>query len=213
MTAKWQEGVSHASELLVGRDVRRIVESTMELVAALVRSRRAAVFLAHEGSLELFVSQGVDQGMLEAVRRVWGASPSSLRAGEPLYSADPDVVLVMPCLADGVLVGVLCVDGPSPAHRLPAEQVITLCGILARSLSQTEAQPLPAASMEMFRPTMEFERDRLLLLLDRNEWNIARVARILSVTRATIYNRLARFAIQRRHVPKVLPRRRVVQPS
>lgn len=213
MAAKWQEGVSQASELLVGRDVRRIAESTMELVAALVRSRRAAVFfLAQEGSLELFVSQGVDQGMLDAVRRVWGASPSSLRAGEPLYSAASDVVMVMPCLAEGELVGLLCVDSPSPAFRLPAEQVIILCGILARSLSQPEAMPAPT-TVEMFRPTVEFERDRLLLLLDRNEWNIARVARILSVTRATIYNRLARFAIQRRHVPKVLPRRRVAQPS
>jgi hypothetical protein len=212
MAGKWQDGVSRASELLVGGDVHRIAESTMELVAALVRSRRAAVFLTRDGTLDLFVSQGVDQRMLDAVHRVWAASPSTLVAGEPLYSADPGVVLVMPCLADGTLVGLLCVDAPTPAFRLPAEQVVTLCGILARSLSQPESLPV-APALEAFRPTAEFERDRLLLLLDRNEWNIARVARILSVTRATIYNRLARFSIPRRHVPKVLPRRRMAHPS
>jgi DNA-binding NtrC family response regulator len=40
------------------------------------------------------------------------------------------------------------------------------------------------------------------LLLDHNEWNVSRVARVLGVTRMTIYNRLRRFAIQRQRVPK-----------
>jgi transcriptional regulator of acetoin/glycerol metabolism len=48
-----------------------------------------------------------------------------------------------------------------------------------------------------------------LLLLTRNEWNISRVARILNVTRMTVYNRLVRFNIPRERVPKTQRRVRV----
>jgi len=41
------------------------------------------------------------------------------------------------------------------------------------------------------------------VLLEKHEWNIAQVARLMGVTRATIYNRIAKLGIARRHVPKV----------
>ena len=50
-------------------------------------------------------------------------------------------------------------------------------------------------------------REKLLLLLNRNEWNIARVARLMGVTRRTIYLRLQRYNIPRERVPKTRPRR------
>ena len=37
----------------------------------------------------------------------------------------------------------------------------------------------------------------LLLLLERNEWNIARVARLLGVSRLTVYRRLSRLGVSR----------------
>jgi transcriptional regulator of acetoin/glycerol metabolism len=43
----------------------------------------------------------------------------------------------------------------------------------------------------------------MLSLLERNEWNIAEVARLLSVTRRTVYMRLRSFGIERKHVPKI----------
>jgi len=43
---------------------------------------------------------------------------------------------------------------------------------------------------------------KLLLLLNRNEWNIARVARLMGVTRRTVYLRLQRYNIPRERVPK-----------
>jgi transcriptional regulator of acetoin/glycerol metabolism len=46
------------------------------------------------------------------------------------------------------------------------------------------------------------EREKLLLLLNRNEWNIARVARLMGVTRRTVYLRLQRYNIPRERVPK-----------
>ena len=50
----------------------------------------------------------------------------------------------------------------------------------------------------------EVERHRLLELLKRNEWNLARVARVLGVTRRTVYMRLKRYDIARQKVPKTV---------
>jgi transcriptional regulator of acetoin/glycerol metabolism len=50
------------------------------------------------------------------------------------------------------------------------------------------------------------EKEKLLLLLDRNEWNIARVARLMNITRRTIYLRLARWGVPREKIRKTKPR-------
>jgi transcriptional regulator of acetoin/glycerol metabolism len=55
-------------------------------------------------------------------------------------------------------------------------------------------------------PSHEMEKEKMLLLLDRNEWNIARVARLMNVTRRTIYLRLQRWGIPREKVRKTKPR-------
>ena len=49
------------------------------------------------------------------------------------------------------------------------------------------------------------EQGRLQLLtqLERTDWNIAEVARLLGVTRRTVYMRLRSFGIERRRVPKL----------
>jgi transcriptional regulator of acetoin/glycerol metabolism len=59
-------------------------------------------------------------------------------------------------------------------------------------------------------PVEDMEREKLLLLLNRNEWNIARVARLMGVTRRTIYLRLQRHNIPRERVPKNRPRKLAV---
>ena len=51
-------------------------------------------------------------------------------------------------------------------------------------------------------PVHDIERQKLLLLLNRNEWNIARVARLMGVTRRTVYLRLQRYNIPRERVYK-----------
>jgi len=42
----------------------------------------------------------------------------------------------------------------------------------------------------------------LMLLLSRNEWNIARVARLLGVSRVTVYHRLAKYGLSRKQPQK-----------
>ncbi|HEV7501522.1 MAG TPA: helix-turn-helix domain-containing protein, partial [Vicinamibacteria bacterium] len=73
-----------------------------------------------------------------------------------------------------------------------------------------ERAPSRAEAWESYlerTPVEDMEREKLLLLLNRNEWNIARVARLMGVTRRTIYLRLQRYNIPRERVPKTRPRR------
>jgi len=46
----------------------------------------------------------------------------------------------------------------------------------------------------------------LLLLLERHEWNISRATREMGVTRRTVYLRMVKYNVRRRHVPKTVKR-------
>jgi hypothetical protein len=61
-------------------------------------------------------------------------------------------------------------------------------------------------------PLRDLERQKLLLLLERHEWNIARVARLLGMARRTVYARLERYRIPRRRVLKASTSRRAPAP-
>jgi hypothetical protein len=65
-----------------------------------------------------------------------------------------------------------------------------------------EAVPADALHAVATLPPARTSTLRLRVLLDENEWNIARVARILGVTRMTVYNRLRRQGVKRKRVPK-----------
>jgi transcriptional regulator of acetoin/glycerol metabolism len=68
----------------------------------------------------------------------------------------------------------------------------------------------PGASADARPPTLPSEVGptasgvALRALLDEHEWNVSRVARLLSVTRMTVYNRLRRLGIARERVSKAL---------
>jgi transcriptional regulator of acetoin/glycerol metabolism len=77
--------------------------------------------------------------------------------------------------------------------------------IAAMVLSAPAELPIVKAGVELYleRTTADdVARQQLLVLLEKNEWNIARVSRLIGVTRATIYNRLTRLGIERRRIPK-----------
>ena len=119
----------------------------------------------------------------------------------------------MPVLEETALVALLYVDSQDPhfcdAHDL--ERLAKFSRIVAKSV-QDSAAPRPLGgtgdSWEAYlerTPVEDMEREKLLLLLNRNEWNIARVARLMSVTRRTVYLRLQRYNIPRERVPKTRP--------
>ena len=122
----------------------------------------------------------------------------------------PASFAIVPVLEDESLLALLYVDSQEPhfcdAHDL--DRLAKFSRIVAKSVNDT-ASPVrggeSADSWEAYlerTPVEDMEREKLLLLLNRNEWNIARVARMMGVTRRTVYLRLQRYNIPRERVPK-----------
>jgi regulatory Fis family protein/GAF domain-containing protein len=220
--------IDQFADLVLGADdPRRLGERTIDVVLSLVEGRCGAVFTLDGDRLLLFASRGVDQYALDGAQVVWASRSDSLRRGEAFYAPEPGAVAgpkaqarpgpasltVVPVLQDGMLVALLYIDAAEPhfLNNADRERLSKFARIIAKAVTQTAGpKPARAEAWETYlerTPVADMEREKLLLLLNRNEWNIARVARLMGVTRRTIYLRLQRHHIPRERVPKSRPRK------
>jgi GAF domain-containing protein len=220
--------IDQFADLVVGSgDPRRLAERTLEVVMSLNNGRSGAVFSREDDRVTLFASRGIDQGVLDAVQAVWSRHRDSLLNGETFYVPDRTTDRRLPSeqgekpsassfamvpVFDGEgLVALLYVDSLDPhfcaSHDL--ERLSKFSKIVAKAVTDDvgprERSRVSVDAWETYlerTPVEDMEREKLLLLLNRNEWNIARVARLMGVTRRTIYLRLQRYNIPRERVPK-----------
>ena len=221
--------IDQFADLVVGADdPRRLAERTLEVVMSLSNGRSGAVFTHQDGKVTLFASKGIDQHVLDAIQTVWSRFRESFAAGETFYAADLATdrrlkaserggaasLAVVPVFEGDDLVALLYVDSLDP-HFCTAqdlERMSKFSRILAKAVGDTGAPETRSGRSEAWEtylertPVEDMEREKLLLLLNRNEWNIARVSRLMGVTRRTIYLRLQRYNIPRERVPKTRPR-------
>jgi transcriptional regulator with GAF, ATPase, and Fis domain len=154
---------------------------------------------------------------------VWDTLGDSLRQGETLYVADranerrigparvsssgPASFAVVPVFEDETLVALLYVDSRETnfCDGLGLERLAKFSRIIAKAVTDVAAPAAAAESWESYlerTPVEDMEREKLLLLLNRNEWNISRVSRLMGVTRRTVYLRLQRYGIPRERVAR-----------
>jgi len=211
------------ADLVVGSgSPHRLAERTLEVVMALVNGRSGGVFAAEEERLTLFASRGIDQHVLDAVQTLWRRAKGQLASGSPIYVPDcradrglashaasgPASVAMFPVFDGDELVALLYVDSVERDFCEPGdlERLGRFSRVLAGAVRPEVAEaPAEATGWEAYlerTPVQDIERQKLLLLLNRNEWNIARVARLMGVTRRTIYLRLQRYKIPRERVYK-----------
>ena len=203
-------------------DPHRLAERTLEVVMALVNGRSGGVFAAMDRRLTLFASRGIDQFVLDAVETLWARAESrdQLQRGQPVYvpetekdenlrtAGGPASLAVFPAFDGGELLALLYVDSSDRdfCDARDVDRLARFSRMLVRAV-RPEAQP-PARLLTGWEaylertPVHDIERQKLLLLLDRNDWNIARVARLMGVTRRTVYLRLQRYNIPRQRVYK-----------
>jgi transcriptional regulator with GAF, ATPase, and Fis domain len=221
--------IDQFADLVVGADdPRRLAERTLEVVMSLSNGRSGAVFTRTGEEINLFASRGIDQEVLDLTQAVWSRQRASLEGGETFYSPEratdgrlprngksaPVSLVVVPVLSQDGLVALLYVDSLDPHFCTPhdLERMGKFARIIAKAATDhapSRGRSMPAAGWEAYlerTPVEDMEREKLLLLLNRNEWNIARVARLMNVTRRTIYLRLQRYNIPRERVPKTRPR-------
>lgn len=216
--------LGHFADLVIGTtEPQRLGERTLEVVMALVNGRSSGVFEVADQRLTLFASRGIDQHVLDAVEALWPRAKDQLWRGQSIYVPDtttdrdlarvtaggPGSLAMFPVFDGEALVALLYMDGAEP-HFCDASEVERLAQfsrMLARTVKPAAAppaarEPLDWESYLERTPVQDIERQKLLLLLKRNAWNIARVARLMGVTRRTIYLRLQRYKIARERVIK-----------
>ena len=203
-------------------DPHRLAERALEVVMALANGRSGGVFIAADARLTLFASRGIDQHVLDAIETLWGRAKDQLRRGQPIYVPDtgrdedlarattggPASLAVFPVFDGDALVALLYVDSAEPdfCAGTDVEQLAKFARMLAGAV-RPAADP-PARNVAEWEAYLErtsvpdIERQKLLLLLNHNAWNIARVARLMGVTRRTVYLRLQRYNIPRQRVYK-----------
>ena len=223
--------IDQFADLVVGADdPRRLAERTLEVVMSLTNGRSGAVFSHDQGRIALFASRGIDQHVLDAAGADWSGQQETLHSGQTFYVPDvnsdrripkgdgtgPVSFAMVPVLGNDGLAAVLYVDSLDPhfCSTQDLERLTKFSRIIAKAVGEAapsaERIPTRAEAWESYlerTPVEDMEREKLLLLLNRNEWNIARVARLMGVTRRTIYLRLQRYNIPRERVPKTRPRR------
>jgi hypothetical protein len=179
---------------MISKDVqtREIVERALDLLAGLTGSKTCAVFVCDEGrEPELFVSLRIDQAVLDRVRAAWRYGCDALAYGSKVDCVEGS--LLFPVIVDRRLRGLIYLEQMGNGAEEEISLVSTLIG-----------NRLIEGAPRSLRETPN-ERESLLLLLERNEWNIARVSRLLGVSRLTVYRRLGRHGVSRPSGPKRHP--------
>lgn len=94
------------------------------------------------------------------------------------------------------------------APRRVDPSALAVFGVPLAKAALAAASDVPRALDAYLRSTApeDLQKEQLIRVLAENEWNVARVARVLKVTRRTIYLRMERYGITRKKVPKTVKR-------
>ena len=164
---------------------QEVLERALGVLIALTGSRAGAIFkCAESGEPQLCSSHRVDQRVLDQVKAAWTYNRDALALGQ--LCECPGGGIVDPVLASRQLAALVYLDQHGKAQPQEINLIKTL---IASRISENGFVEEKPAELD--------ERQQLLLLLERSEWNIARVARILGVSRLTTYRRLGRLGITR----------------
>ena len=132
----------------------------------------------------LVLGCGIDQGTISAVDALW--------AERSVGPATGDRLMLLPVGGGSAYLLLEGVD----TRRLDVNTAASMGAVASKAMARTDCDGSEVRSLESVK------RDDLLASLALHEWNIARVARAKGVTRKTIYEWMARYAIHRERVAK-----------
>jgi ActR/RegA family two-component response regulator len=181
--------------LLVGPDPRLAADRTLGFLIARSRAKGGAVLQLREGEPVPFTTRDLSAARLAEAASLWRDHGQLLVAGRAVRASNG---LMVPLRDEGTLVGALYLEGVGAFDEAGVgASLLTLTkAVGSRDRVETLATYMPAV------PADEILREQMVAALDRNEWNISKVARVLGVARRTVYLRLERYGIPRKRVPK-----------
>lgn len=185
---------------LVADDPRRGAEVALTLLLTNLGAPAGCVYRCSGARIALWVSRGIDQDDLERVASTWEDASESVLAGNAF--SDDEFSLMPVANESGQVLGVVYVGSRRPLRIEPSvtNALMPLFRIALSMPDDSSRKPFDDY-LQSISPD-QVARHQLTLMLDRNEWNIARVARMLQVERATVYSRMKRLGIPRQRVRK-----------
>ena len=190
--------VDEALDLLVAESPRGAAERMLRHLVSRHAARGAALLAVMDDDLEPLTSFDIGLAQLLPLQGAWVRERDRLRRGQSLSGAGE---LVLPLLDGDELAGVVLLDHPKDTDIDAESPFLRVLAKAARAWRDAPAEPTleagPAAVVER-------HRNELLVLLNRHQWNISRVARALGTTRRTVYLRMQRYSIPRQKIPKLL---------
>lgn len=193
--------------LLVPRDPRQFLSELLRTARTIADARGMAAFARAQGELKLALSIELDQSTLDAASQLWARHREALASGQTVpVAVSAGVAHGLPVRSGDQLVGLLIATTAGPLTPEAAKSLADLATLAAPALQSAETvvpQAMPAPPQSVISaylgrtPAEDVLRDQMLGLLTANEWNIARVARLLGVTRRTVYMRLERWGLER----------------
>jgi ActR/RegA family two-component response regulator len=178
--------------LLVADDPRRSADRVLARLVQIHKAQGGAILVPRGPQAEIWLSVGLSLSASADLPAVWALHHEALSSGRAVI--EPGFAL-LPARLGHEMVAALYLD--RPANVTASEARLFGTAIAQAVLAGNAPRPAPEVN-----PTDE-ARAQLLSLLERHEWNIAEVARLLKVTRRTVYMRLRSFGIRRKRVPKI----------
>lgn len=187
--------------LLVATDPRKAADTVLGFLISQAAARAGAVLLVNPaGELSVFVSRSVTLDAMLTIRAAWADRNRQRRLGR-----GGETGFVLEPLADHEqVVALLYLEAP----RRVDPSALAVFGVPLAKAALAAATDVPRALDAYLRSTApeDLQKEQLIRVLAENEWNVARVARVLKVTRRTIYLRMERYGITRKKVPKTVKR-------
>jgi len=196
--------------LLVAGDPRGAADRTLEFLLSLNRARAAVVFALDGDRLILFSGRSYSLEAVATAQAAWADHRAELIAGQVLRASDRlATYAIAPLIENGSVVALLYLDVAAGTDWTALDVgSLTAFGVALGQavIAAASASPAPSPIEAYLSRTSDEEiaRERLLLLLVQNEWNISRVSRLMGITRRTIYHRLQRHGIAREKVDKTM---------
>ncbi len=181
--------------LLVSDDPRRAADRILTRLIQIHQANGGAILRVRDGQVDAWISAGLPLTALAELPVRWADHRQILAGGRSVV--EPGFA-IFPAMLETEMVGALYLAQPegqtvSDARVFGAAiaQALRAADEVTGPLRIPETSPAEEAKLQ------------LLGLLERNEWNLAKVARLMGVTRRTVYLRLRSFGIERKHVPKL----------
>jgi hypothetical protein len=182
-------------ETLVADDPRRAADRLLARVADISSASGAALIEPSGGSANVVLSHRLPLANIASLTVRLADHYEELRGGRAVMEKAFALVPVQP---EADLRGVVYLSEPRGigADRLKAIVASGAAAFAAALDALPREAPAPAVRQDV--------KGQMVRILETNDWNIAKVSRILGVTRRTLYMRMNSFGIRRKKVPRLI---------